>query len=106
MIVKQIEDTKDTIQTRKSIVPDSQTEAKVVKIGKTHAQYCQSTHAYSSDKSVFIKHGEIQDKFTLKLDFIRDLNNGLGLLSEEQHSERYEKICQDTLDQICKFHNI
>ena len=64
----------------------------MVKIGKTHAQFCQSTHAYSSDKSVFIKHGEIQDKFRLKLDFIRDLNNKLGLLTEEQYAERYEKI--------------
>jgi septum formation topological specificity factor MinE len=55
---------------------------------------------------VFIKHGEINDQFTLKLDFIRDLNNKLGLLTQEQHSERFESISTDTLDQICKFHNI
>lgn len=55
---------------------------------------------------MFIKHGEINDQFTLKLDFIRDLNNKLGLLTQEQHSERFESISTDTLDQICKFHNI
>ena len=56
-------------------------------------------HTYSSDKSVFIKHGEIQnEKFRLRLDFIRDINNKLGLLDEQQQSERFEKICVDTLD--------
>lgn len=64
-------------------------------------------HVNSSDKSVFIKHGDIQDeKFRIKLDFMRDINNKLGLLSSQQHSERFEKISVDTLDQICKFHNI
>jgi hypothetical protein len=83
------------------------TNSKVSKIGRTHAQFQQSVHVNSSDKSVFIKHGEITDeKFRLKLDFLRDLNNKLALLSEKQHGERYEKICMDTLDQICKFHNI
>ena len=52
------------------------------KIGKTHAEFKQSIHANSSDISVFIKHGEIKDvKFTVKLDFLRDMTNGLGLLS-------------------------
>ena len=56
---------------------------------------------------MFLKHGEIKDtKFTIKLDFLRDLTNNLGLLTKKQHSERYEKIAMDTLDQICKFHNI
>ena len=55
---------------------------------------------------MFLKHGEIEDKFTISLDFLRDMNNTLGLLSEEQHGNRLENIYTDTLDQICKFHNI
>jgi len=54
-----------------------------------------------------MKHGDIkEERLRLKLDFIRDINNKLGLLSQQQHGERFEKICVDTLDQICKFHNI
>ena len=56
--------------------------------------------------SVFFKHGEMQEKFAIKLDFIRDINNRLSLLSEQQEGEHFEKISMDTLDQICKFHNI
>ena len=81
--------------------------SRIKKICKSHAQFQQSIQLTSSDKSVFLRHGEITDqKLTVTLDFLRDLSNSLSLLSEEQHSERYERIMQDTLDQICKFHNI
>jgi len=50
-------------------------------IGLSHAQYLQSVHANSSDVSVFLKHGEIKEKFSLKLDFIRDLKNSLELIT-------------------------
>ena len=33
----------------------------VEKVGRTHAKYMQSIHQYSSDKSVFLKHGEITE---------------------------------------------
>jgi hypothetical protein len=66
----------------------------------------QSIHKHSSDASVFIKHGELTKNFSIKLDFIRDLNNKLGLISEKLQGERFEKISNDTLDQICKFHNL
>lgn len=59
-------------------------ENRIKRIGNTHASFQQQVHANSGDKCVFIKHGDIQDeKFKIKLDFIRDLNNGLGLLSEQ-----------------------
>ena len=46
-----------------------------------------------------MRHGDIkEDKFRLRLDFIRDINNKLGLLPPQQHAERFEKICMDTLD--------
>ena len=53
------------------------------KIGRTHAQFIQQMHQNSSDKCVFLKHGEIEDKFSISLDFLRDMNNTLGLLSQE-----------------------
>ena len=55
---------------------------------------------------MFIKHGEIEDKFKISLDFLRDMNNSLNLLTLKQHGDRLENIQNDTLDQICKFHNI
>lgn len=81
--------------------------SRMAKICKSHAQFQQSIQLTSSDKSVFLKHGEITDRnLKFSLDFLRDFNNTLGLLTEQQHSERFERISQDTLDQICMIHNI
>jgi len=63
---------------------ESQIEKRVEGIGKTEVNIESAVLAHSSDKSVFIKHGEIQDEnLRLKLDFIRDINNKLGLLTFE-----------------------
>jgi hypothetical protein len=67
----------------------------------------QLVHKNQSDTNIFIRHGEITDtNFKVQINFLRDLNNVMGLLSEKQHAERFEKISQDTLDQICELHNI
>ncbi len=60
----------------------------------------------SSDKSVFMRHGEIKAQFSIDLKFIRDMNNKLKFYSQDEHEEMLFSINEDTLGQICKFHNI
>ena len=60
----------------------------------------------SSDKSVFMRHGDIEANVSIDIKHIRDRNNVLGLMDSTEHEEYLYAINEDTLGQICKFHNI
>ncbi len=60
----------------------------------------------SSDKTVFMRHGDIDAEVAIDLKFIRDINNVLKFYSNEEHEELLFNINQDTLNKVCKFHNI
>lgn len=53
-----------------------------------------------------MRHGDLQANVSLEIKFIRDVNNVLGFLSKEEHEETLFALNEDTLGQICKFHNI
>jgi hypothetical protein len=75
-------------------------------LGNSLASTFQSQLKNLSDKSVFMRHGDIKVNFSVDLKFIRDMNNVLGLLTEADHEELLFAINEDTLGKICKFHNI
>ena len=60
----------------------------------------------SSDKSVFMRHGDIDANVSIDIKHIRDMNNILKLMDETEHEDYLYSINDDTLGQICKFHNI
>ncbi len=60
----------------------------------------------SSDKSVFMRHGDLKSQVSIDIKAIRDLYNILGMLSPDEHEEMLYAVNEDTLGQICKFHNI
>ena len=53
-----------------------------------------------------MRHGEIKTHVSIDLRYIRDMNNKLAFYSQEEHEEMIFAINEDTLGQICKFHNI
>lgn len=53
-----------------------------------------------------MRHGEVKANISIDIKALRDLNNILGLLDENEHEEMLYAINEDTLGQICKFHNI
>ena len=53
-----------------------------------------------------MRHGDIKANVSIDIKAVRDLNNVLGLLSVNEHEEFLFAINEDTLGQICKFHNI
>ena len=60
----------------------------------------------SSDKSVFMRHGDIEANVSIDIKHIRDRNNVLGLMDPAEHEDYLFAINEDTLGSICKFHNI
>ena len=60
----------------------------------------------SSDKTVFMRTGDIKSHLSIDIKHLRDINNVLGFLSKEENEEVLFAINEDTLGQICKFHNI
>jgi hypothetical protein len=60
----------------------------------------------SSDKSVFMRHGDVKANISIDIKFLRDMNNKLGMLTDKEHEDALFAINEDTLGQICKFHNI
>ena len=44
------------------------------------------------DPSVFLRHSDITDTMTVKIDFVRDIRNHLKLLSADEHQEYYHNI--------------
>ncbi len=53
-----------------------------------------------------MRHGDINAQVSIDIKFIRDLNNVLKFFTQEEHEEILFAINEDTLGQICKFHNI
>jgi hypothetical protein len=53
-----------------------------------------------------MRHGDIKTQVSIDLRHIRDYNNRLKFYSAEQHEEMIFAINEDTLGQICRFHNI
>ena len=51
----------------------------------------------SSDKSVFMRHGDLKSHVSLDLKALRDMNNVLGLLSAAEHEEHLFALNEDTL---------
>lgn len=60
----------------------------------------------ASDKSVFMRHGDIKAEVAIDLKYIRDINNVLKFYTNEEHEEILFNINEDTLNKVCKFHNI
>jgi len=48
------------------------------------------------DPETFLRHSEIPDKFHIRLDFLRDFKNCLGLLSKQDHCEYSEELEKDS----------
>lgn len=53
-----------------------------------------------------MRHGDIEMNVSIDIKHIRDLNNVLKLMDSNEHEEFLYAINEDTLGQICKFHNI
>jgi len=53
-----------------------------------------------------MRHGEVKANVSIDIKALRDMNNVLKLLSNQEHEELLYAINEDTLGQICKFHNI
>ena len=47
------------------------------------------------DPDCFLRHSEIPDLLTIRLDFIRDFKNCLKLLSSEDHADFVEELEKD-----------
>jgi len=74
--------------------------------GSTYAASSLTHLKNSSDKSVFFRHGDIKSHVSFELKCIRDMNNVLNFFSEDEHEEYLYSINEDTVGNICKFHNI
>lgn len=53
-----------------------------------------------------MRHGDIKANISIDIKHIRDMNNTLGLMSQKEHEDMLFAINDDTLGQICKFHNL
>ena len=51
----------------------------------------------SSDKSVFMRHGDIEANVSIDIKHIRDRNNVLGLMDPAEHEDYLFAINEDTL---------
>ena len=53
------------------------------------------------DQSVFLRHGDIDDvDFKIRLDFLRDFKNKLGLLSQDDEIVFREQLERDSTRQV------
>ena len=75
-------------------------------LGQSYSAQIMSQLKNSSDKSVFMRHGDIEANVSIDIKHIRDRNNVLGLMDPAEHEDYLFAINEDTLGQICKFHNI
>ncbi len=48
------------------------------------------------DPDTFLRHSEIPDSYFIRLDFLRDFNNCLKLLSQQDHAEYIEELEKDS----------
>ena len=48
------------------------------------------------DPDAFLRHSEIPDTYYIRLDFLRDFNNCLKLLSSQDHAEYIEELEKDS----------
>lgn len=59
-----------------------------------------------AEKNALMRHADIKENFSIEIKHLRDLNNVLGFLTKEEHEEVLFSLNEDTIDQVCKYHNI
>lgn len=86
-LVKKTSKKKDTPQDKSVVLIDGQTSFL--------ARY-QAESLNEFDPETFLRHSEISDSFFIRLEFLRDFNNCLKLLSKQDHAEFKEELEKDS----------